>query len=83
MEDVETVDFLGLDDGNRPSKRFPLDFGTEQVALPFAELLGVVEEGVVVVWRKDDGSSDDRPGEGTASGFVASRLSAAVYETRG
>ncbi len=83
MKYVETVYFLRFYIGYSPSEGGSFYFNSEGVALVFSKLFRVVEEWIGIAVGKDDGSGDNGSGKGTASGLIASSLSATGFFIRG
>ena len=73
-EDVHLVDFGCGHDAQCPGNGVALDFLAERIALLGGELLGVVQQWILVVFRKDDGCGIDTAGEASTSRFVATCL---------
>jgi len=69
--DVEAVDLADRGGGDGNTKGALANAGDEALALRRTQELGVAEPGDALdVGRKDDGSSDDRPGERPATDFI-------------
>ena len=74
MKDIDLVDLLRCHDAYCPGHRLLLNLLPQGIALLLRQLLRVVEVGVVVVGRQDDGGSIDATGETATTGLVASGL---------
>ena len=78
VEDVYLVDFLRRDHADSPCHGVAHDDLAEGVALLLSELLGVVEGGVFIVGREDDGGGIDTAGKASAPRLVATGLHEAL-----
>ena len=74
IEDVYLVDFLGSDNADSPGDCITLDYLAQGIAPLLGELLGVVEVGIAVVGREDDGGSIYTASKTTSSGLIATSL---------
>ena len=74
IEDVYLVDFPGSDNAKSPGYGIALDYLAQGIAPLLGELLGVVEVGIAVVGREDDGSGIDTAGKTTSTGLIATSL---------
>ena len=74
IEDVYLIDFLWCDHTHRPRHSVALYGVAEDIAPLLAELFRIVEVGVDIVWREDDGGSKYRSSEASPSCLVAARL---------
>jgi len=71
-QDVQFVDFPRADRFYGPGNRFLFENGPQGVAVFFAHLFGIVEEGMLEVFRQDDGRGEYGSGKRTTPGLVAS-----------
>ena len=78
-QDVGAVYFVRRDGRHSPGYGVVLYLTAQQAALFFAQLFGVVERGVAVVFGQDYGCRIDGSCQASASGFVA----AAFYQVGG
>ena len=71
IEDVDFIYFLRAHLSDGPGQGGLLDYLPRSVAIPFAELLGVVEQRMGKIFRQDDGGGEDRAGQATPPRFIA------------
>ena len=71
IEDINLVDFPGGDYSHSPGDGITLDYLTEGIASLLGELLGVVEVGIAIVGRKDDGGGIYTAGKATSARLIA------------
>lgn len=70
-QDIQPVDLLALDDGERPKNRFVAgDFSKESVAFAGGESLGVVQLRVMKAFRQHDCCRDDWSSERASASFI-------------
>ena len=81
-EDVEAVDVVNANLFHGPGDGLALDYGTELFAGTLGHLLGVVQQGVVKIGRKNYRSGENRPGKRAPSGLVTAGLKAPSFEIR-
>ena len=74
VEDIDFVDFLRRDDTYGPCQCVPLYLFAQQIPLLFAQLFGVVEHLIAVIFRQDDRRGVHCPGQAAAPSLVKTGL---------
>lgn len=83
LEDIEGIDHLLLDYAEADGDRFGHDRHVESLALLHAERFGIIHPFDRARRWKNDGGSDDRPGQRPAPGLINARNKAIPRSTKG
>lgn len=76
LEDVDRINLLDGGGGDREGQGFFFDEGTKDLPVLFADLFGIVQQGVVEVGWKDHGRGENRSGIAASAGLVAAGFAA-------
>ena len=74
VKDVYSVDFFGCDDPDSPSQSVTFNLRSQRVATAIGKFLAVVERGVLIIGRQNDGSGIHASGQTTTSSLIATGL---------
>ena len=74
VEDIDPVDLVRQHSLDGPCHGILLDDGAEDIACALSHPLGVIQQGMAEVRRKDDGCGEYGPGQRAPARFVAPGL---------
>ena len=72
IENVDTVNLFGCNNAHRPGNGIALHLFAQGIAPLFAELLGIVEFGILVVGGQNNGGSKHTSRQTATAGLVTS-----------
>ena len=79
LQDVDAIDLFDRSSGHGEGNGFFFDDGSEDLAVLFGYLFGVVQQRMVELVRENYGGGEYRSGIAASSGFIAAGFASILF----